>query len=252
MPKMNFKLVFQTQLIPKVHFITFQTDSEIIFSPGQFFSIEVAPKVFRSYSTVEVSKQPPIFFSESQKLTVLEKGNYVSFMISTKPGGTASNFFETKVNEEISLEAVGPAGRFGMVSNPQGKVFICTGTGLAPFVPMIEGLLAENPDTKIQLFFGCWKLSDNFVSQFFQKFEDRIKYPNFKIITVAEDLEGQQENENLRSGRVTTVIPEILKDFVTNDFYLCGHPAMVADMESVLKNSGVTENIHLEKFGVVK
>lgn len=252
MPKMIFNLVFQKQLIPKVHFITFQTENELDFQAGQFFSIEVQPKVFRSYSTVEVSKTPPQFFSDSHSLSTLENGNYVSFMISTKPGGTASNFFETEAKDGIHLEAIGPSGRFQLVQNAQNKVFICTGTGLAPFIPMIKNILADNQEASIQLFFGCWKISDNFVNQFFQEFLNNPKYPNFKIITVAEDLEGQSENEDLKLGRVTTVIPELLADFVTNDFYLCGHPAMVTDMETVLKSKGVLENIHLEKFGSVK
>jgi all-trans-retinol 13,14-reductase len=247
MPRIQINLINKTELSPKVYLLTFQTDSELIYSPGQFLSLEVEPKVNRPYSISYLGKTIPNFETSLESKKTLETGNYITLMISTKPGGTASAFFDN-ITIGTTLNAIGPSGRFGLIQNTKPKVFVGTGTGLAPFVAMVHQLVQQDPNIKLDVFFGCWDLTGNFVNRFF----DNLKFisHNLNIYTVAEDLMDQSETENLKGGRVTTAIPTILKDFVDTDFYLCGHPAMVAAMEEVLKQNGATDaNIVMEKFG---
>lgn len=253
MPKLNLKLVNKYQIVPKVYFLTFLSNTKTQYIPGQFFSLEVETKNFRPYSVCYVSNKAPHFFQQTKSLLDLDEGEYISFMISTKPGGTASQYFEN-VQTDTEINAIGPSGRFSLHINDKPKVFIATGTGLAPFLPMIHEILAKNSLAKIDLFFGCWKYTDNFAPKFFVDVTDHTKYPNLRIFTVAEDLENQQETQTLLGGRVTTVVPDIIKDFTHTDFYLCGHPAMVTDMGAVLvSNGGIEgENVFMEKFGTVK
>jgi all-trans-retinol 13,14-reductase len=249
MPRLNFKLVFRHQLISKVHFLVFETNNKLNFAPGQFFSLEVSPKTFRSYSTVYIGQNPPEFLEVNKNLPILEsESSYVCFMISTKPNGVASKVFEEmKIGTEIS--AVGPNGKFRLSQNKiKPKVFIATGTGLAPFVGMVKQILDENQQAKIQLFFGVWTTSDNFVKQFFETYLNS-KYPNFEIYTIIDNSEGTELDKYNISGRVTTAIPSIIKDYLETEFYLCGHPMMVADMAKILEDLGAKENIFLEKFG---
>lgn len=248
MAKINLNLVFKQQLIPKACFLVFKTESEIEFKAGQFFSLEVQPKTYRAYSVAYVGKKAPKFEIPTS-LPDLESGNYICFMISTKPGGVASGYFE-KVEVGASLQAVGPSGKFATNSDSNEHVFVSTGTGLAPFVPMIEGLLEQNPENKIDLFFGCWVLTDNFADKFLAKFLHNPKYPNFRMIIVAEDLQGNAENSELFEGRVTTVIPKLIPNLPDKNYYLCGHPMMVASMNDVLVGEKVpTQKIVMEKFG---
>jgi all-trans-retinol 13,14-reductase len=249
MPRVNFKLVFRHQLISKVHFLVFETANKVDFVPGQFFSLEVSPKTFRSYSTVYVGQKPPEFLGANKSLPVLEnESNYICFMISTKPNGVASKLFE-EMSVGMEISAVGPNGKFRISQNKsKPKVFIATGTGLAPFVGMIKQILDENEQAKIQLFFGVWTEADNFVKQFFETYLNS-KYPNFEIYTVIDDSQGVKLDKYNISGRVTTAIPSTIKDFVETEFYLCGHPMMVADMAKILEELGAKENIFLEKFG---
>lgn len=258
MPKLPLKLVHKEQIIPKVYFLAFTSQVDLGYTAGQFFSIEIEPKVYRSYSVCYVGKKAPNFYKVGNDLPDLEVGEYICFMISTKPGGTASNFFEN-VQTGIELTGVGPAGTFRLKDNSMDKVFVATGTGLAPFIPMISNLLEANPATKIDLFFGSWTLADSFAVNFFYKylgnsdFPNTVanpNYPNFKIYHVAEDMQGNPETETIFGGRVTTVIPKVIEDLNSKEYYLCGHPAMVGAMEEVLLNEGVdAEKIVMEKFG---
>ena len=258
MPKLSLTLAAKTQLIPKVYFLAFKVEVELGYKPGQFFSLEIEPKVYRPYSVCYVGKTAPNFYKVSQDLPNLETGEYICFMISTKPGGAASNYFEN-VQLQTTITGVGPAGDFKLQETPRDKVFVATGTGLAPFIPMISTLLEQNPETKIDLFFGSWTISDSFAANFFYKYLDNDnfpnslynpKYPNFKIYFVAEDMQGNPESDSIFEGRVTTVIPKVLSDLATKEYYLCGHPAMVGAVEEVLLGQNVEpKNIVSEKFG---
>lgn len=248
MPKINFKLVCKKQLIPKVYFLVFQSKSKVEALSGQFFSLEVGSKIFRSYSTVYADQKSPNFFEETQILPNLDdNSSYVCFMISTKPGGVASEYFE-KIEVSQELMAIGPNGKFKLAENQNPKVFIATGTGLAPFVGMISDILEKDKNAKIKLFFGVWTKNDSFVKEFFKTYP-KSQYPSLEIYNIIDNSEGANLDEYNISGRVTTAIPEIVKDFKNTDFYLCGHPMMVTDMAKVLENLGAKENIYMEKFG---
>ena len=248
MPKISLKLAYKKQLISKVYFLVFQTESKIETISGQFFSLEVAPKTFRSYSTVYTGQKPPHFFEETQSLPILlGDSSYVCFMISTKPGGLASEYFEkNQIGDELT--AIGPNGKFKLVENQNPKVFIATGTGLAPFVAIISDVFEKDKNAKVKLFFGVWTKNDSFVKEFFKTYP-KTDYPNLEIYNVIDNSEGAQLDEYNISGRVTTAIPEVVKDYKATDFYLCGHPMMVSDMAKVLEDLGAKENIYLEKFG---
>jgi ferredoxin-NADP reductase len=248
MPKSNFTLAFKKEIISKVYFLVFRSDIDLEYKPGQFISLEIAPKTHRAYSVCHVGKTVPSFIDLENDLQELSQGEYICFMISTKPGGTASEFFDN-VKEGIELPAIGPSGKFGLKETDLPKVFVATGTGLAPFVPMIRGLLSEDPNSHIDLFFGSWTAKEDFAKKFFPRFNDSSSYPNFRIFSVPEDAQGNT-SETIIEGRVTTAIPQVYDRLGDKEFYMCGHPAMVTAMEEVLKKAGVADNqIIMEKFG---
>jgi all-trans-retinol 13,14-reductase len=238
-------LVQKIELIDKVFFLTFRSEDTVEFVPGQFMSLEVKPKVFRAYSISYVGKTLPPFVEGGSKV-YNDSDCFVSFMVSTKPGGEASTYF-TNIKVGAQINGVGPAGKFAMLkSDTRNNVFIATGTGLSPFVSMIDNLLREDSKATATVFFGCWRLRDNFAAMFLD--DSRVR-----LIVVAEDLEGTVESENVRMGRVTTVVPDLLETMGNYTFYLCGHPVMVQDMESVLLEKGVDAGqIVTEKFGLLK
>ena len=157
MPRIQIELVNKTELAPKVYLLTFKTDSELEYTPGQFLSVEIEPKVNRPYSISYLGKNIPPFETGSELLGNLSNGNYISLMISTKPGGVASVFFD-EITVGAKLNAIGPSGRFALINDEKPKVFVATGTGLAPFVSMVHTILKTNPNAKLDVFFGCWDL----------------------------------------------------------------------------------------------
>jgi len=249
MPKIKTKLIFKTKLIEKTYFLLYQTTTDFKYKVGQFFSLEVAPRTFRAYSVAYASQVAPDYFTETKNLPTLDTEKYVGFMISTKPGGLGSQYAETAEPYKSELNFMGPTGKFLLQDNDKPKAFIATGTGLAPFVPMIETVLNQNNQAKINLFFAAWNLASDFVKQFFEKYYNNPKFPNFQIYSVIDEFKPEELSEFVLGGRVTTEVPKVIPNLSDWDYYLCGHPAMVSAMEEVLIEKGVKDGIYKEKFG---
>jgi ferredoxin-NADP reductase len=262
--KHTFNLVFKQQLIPKVWFLTYQTDTINDFQAGAYFSHQIpalnntpenpTQPVYRPYSTVCVDSKWHNFFDSETNYPEIEGKNYISFMVSTKPGGQASQFFD-QVQTGTSLQVIGPAGEFRLIENDNPKVFITTGTGVAPFIAMIKKQLEIEPKSKIKVFFGVWVKADNFAPIFFKEIlENPETYPNFELFIVVDGFKPEDLDEKTFGGRVTTIVPENVDNFLNTDFYICGHPLMVADMQVVLEQKGciLGKNMFMEKFGTIK
>jgi len=239
MPKINLTCLKKTELATKIYFIQMGSDTELNFKPGQFISLEVAPREYRSYSLINLKTQAS---HDQEHPTIIE------FLVNTKSGGLGSQCFES-MNIGENYAGLGPLGKFALIENTRPKVFIATGTGLGPFVGMINQVFAQDPKASIQLYFGVYSPEYDFSHQFFTEYLNNSNYPNFKIITCADSLNPNQATlTDTYLGKVTEILPKFVSDFQAFDFYICGNPLMVAAMESSLRESGADENIFMEKY----
>jgi all-trans-retinol 13,14-reductase len=242
MPKSTVTCLDKIELAPKIYLLKFGVDTLLDYIPGQFMSVEVAPKIYRSYSLMSYIKEES---STSEFKTQIE------FLVNTRSGGDGSQAIE-KTNSGDKFTALGPLGKFHLVENDRPKVFVATGTGLGPFVGMIDKTLKADPKTQITLFFGVYSSEYDYCRRFFEDFLDKAKYPNFNIVTCTDSLlENEIENDNLKLGKVTAVIPQMISDYTGTDFYICGNPFMVTDTEKLLLEKGATENVYTEKYGAL-
>ena len=97
---------------------------------GQFARFRVAEHEWRDYS---------IAAADGRELTLL---------VSTRTGGCGSQFAErVAVGQETLMEL--PLGEFRLVGSSRRRVFVATGTGLAPLLPMMAEL--RRPYAKLEL-----------------------------------------------------------------------------------------------------
>jgi ferredoxin-NADP reductase len=123
---------------------------------------------------------------------------------------------------------------------------------------MIDIILKANPKADVKLFFGVYALEYDFTKRFFDDYLDPNKYPNFKIITCADNLKEDEHQIDFQThqtsqylGKVTEILVKLVLDFHAPDFYICGNPYMVTDMEKNLLEKGALENIYTEKYGTL-
>lgn len=227
-------LNFQSKLLEKIQInettyeLIYEVPTEFEFKAGQFVVIKFKPTYTRAYSIVEV------------------KDNRLKLLIDVKPMGLASLYFiDCKVGDTINI--LGPYGIFNLKNILKDKVFISTGSGIAPFIPMIYTLLNDSTfNGNIYLIFGTRTNELDIAYRYFKDINDtRFKY--IQCVTREEPI-----NSYSKKGRVNLVLKELLLnnslDKFNSEYYICGSNEMVIDTSNVLKEFNIT-NIYLEKYG---
>ena len=244
MPKVSHTLVAKAEIAPHVLVLTFATTSNVKSKAGQFCSFEIAHRTMRSYSYMENNQAESYIKTSLPKLPTGQV--YASFLISTKSIGLGSDFFrEIQIGQ--SVEGFQCLGKFGLTGSDKVKNFVCTGTGLAPIIPMILYNAKGNPNVPMRLFFGTSFDVGDFVRDYFVCLKD-LKllelYTGFFPVLIPTETKYE------KNATVTQILPTVISDYTNEEFYLCGNPFMVADVNQLLKSHGATA-IFQENFGTL-
>ena len=195
-------LVTKQRLTDSIWEVCFEVDEEVgDWAPGQFARIHVGNNAWRDYSIAGI------------------EGNQVRFLISTRTRGQGSRFVETAdPGTRTTIEL--PLGQFTATPSDRRRVFVATGTGLAPFLPMFA--TPERKDDDL-LIFGCRTGEDDLTSL--------LPDPTPTVLRCIsrEDVDGALH------GRVTDALETLDFDPAETEFYLCGSSAMVADAMALLE-----------------
>jgi CDP-4-dehydro-6-deoxyglucose reductase len=178
---------------------------EFEFIPGQYITIRFKDDIGffnRAYSIVDA------------------RDGVLTLCITLLKGGRGSSFL---ANYDVGsqVEVTESKGDFCLRATDNPKVFVGTGTGLAPLLAMMEGC----PGVNKTLFFGQRTESDLF-------YLDRIA--NIPNLDVKICLSRADESWTGLRGRVTDHIVNYALDRNT-EVYTCGSDAMIQDLQAVLK-----------------
>lgn len=187
------------------------------FVPGQFAIIHF-PKLtgtmpYRSYSIAGMER------------------NTLEFCISLKEEGEATALLW---NMEIgdALEITEAKGDF-ILKEPveQNVCFIATGTGIAPFIPMINELLAEYPEVKIDLIYGNRIQEDILYHRHWLSLAKSMNQFSYYPVLSREHWNGLM-------GHVHQVYLKRYNAGQHAHFYICGWKEMISETRKNLKALG--------------
>lgn len=201
------------------------------FRPGQFCTFRVAEGIFRAYSVASSYKN----FEEYE------------FLISCGHEGIGANYFRNlKEGDEVVF--LGPNGHFRVIVPVASELlFVATGTGISPYIPMIEFLTDNSCETKINLIHG---IRDERNLEFYQSIHDgfKKKCPNFESHFFIS--QPKTNLKNYTKGRVSDYVKSLDFDKLNNHhIYLCGHPEMITELSDYLLSKGLKEeNLMIEAF----
>jgi benzoate/toluate 1,2-dioxygenase reductase subunit len=197
-----------------------------VFLPGQYVNIDVPGSgQHRSYS----------FSSAPGESTI-------SFLIKRINGGVMSTWLES-AQPGSKVELTGPLGSFYLRAVERPLLFLAGGTGLAPFLSMLEVLARTNSQQKVHLIYGVTRDLDLVQVEAIEAYAARL--PNFSFITVVADADSTHP----RKGWVTQHLPADALNDGDVDVYLCGPPPMVDAVRKHFDDTGVKPNsFHYEKF----
>lgn len=162
--------------------------------------------------------------------------NYIELCVKRVEDGPVSNYiFNLKQGDK--LEVLGPAGKFFVSEIPKDKhiCFICNGTGIGPFVPMIHELLEGNFRGRIILIKGFRNENEILYEEEFNLFKKR--FPNFRHYNI---LSQPKESREMK-GYVQDFLERL--DVLNNNFhfYICGLTGMIESVTKKLKEVGISE-----------
>ncbi len=229
-------LAKKTQLNSNTYLYNFDLlePKEIIFKPGQYVMLKVpSPKgpVSRLYS---------IASSDTAK-------NSFDLIIEIVPGGLASNYLFS-LGEKSEVIFQGPAGMFGLKKNERDKIFMVTGTGIAP----IRSILISNiKNQKYYLFWGLKSFQDVYLLNELKKLGIQ-----FKICLSREqnlDMIPEEDKKYFEIGHIDSCFDQHVENCklkIDNlDYYLCGGRQVVESLKQFLLIKNISqENIIFEKF----
>lgn len=196
------------------------------FLPGQYVNIGVPGSAqTRAYS---FSSHPG-----ARRLT---------FLIKQVPGGLMSSYLgRAQPGDRLTL--TGPLGSFYLRPAPRPLLMLAGGTGLAPFLSMLEVLCGQSDAPPVHLLYGVTRDQDLVLVDQLQALAARLRGFTFTTVVAAADSTHPQK------GFVTDHLPSQALNGGDVDVYLCGPPPMVDAVRRHLADLGVTpHSFHYEKF----
>jgi len=202
--------------------------------------------------------QPDIHFLAGQYVNVTLPGTTEtrSYSFSSQPGNRLTGFVvrnvpQGKMSEYLSIQAkagdkmsfTGPFGSFYLRDVKRPVLMLAGGTGIAPFLSMLQVLEQKGSEHPVRLVFGVTQDCDLVALEQLDALQQKLSW--FEYRTVVAHTESQHE----RKGYVTGHIENDWLNGGEVDVYLCGPVPMVEAVRSWLDTQGIQPaNFLFEKF----
>lgn len=214
---------------------TLQKDETLQFSAGQYMILRVG-EVCRLYSILSTPSQ---------------KGKF-ELLVEIVPNGIGSTYL-ANLTVGDSAYFQGPAGIFFIKEDRPQKIFLATGTGIAPILSMVKTLLSSGGNEELYLYWGLRAKNDLYLVDEIQSLT--VAHSNFKpmICLSQESDEGLFADPLYRKGRINMYVHgHITKNLEIKNsatFYICGSQPVVESLRTFIAENGIEKaNIHFEKF----
>jgi ferredoxin/flavodoxin---NADP+ reductase len=163
---------------------------------------------------------------------------YEFFIRRVEEGGFTPLLWERSVGDPINIK--GPKGKFFLQDDGRRCLFVASGTGLAPFVSMIETLRSRGEQRDIVLLHGVSYDYDLAWRRELTELQDGGTFPLRYVGTISRPQHCPDWTGC--TGRVEAIIADQLEEHGltpdTTTIYLCGNPDMITAVEEVATERG--------------
>lgn len=254
---------------PQAHILSFYFTPESALIAGNVFSYIVSPK--RRYIlkfTKRVKQTPDVmdFVYEADRQLAFEPGQYMEFTlahphadnrgvrryltIASSPTEAALHlgvkFYRPSSSFKKAMLAMGSndrivagqlMGDFVLPKDPTQKItFIAGGIGVTPFRSMAKYLTDTKQQRTVSMIYGARSAEDFAYHEVFE--EARVAFGMATTYVVGR--RGERLLPHMRQGRITsTLIKELVPDYMERTFYLSGTHHMVTELQAQLHGLGV-------------
>ena len=219
----DYTNVIEVQNLSDGNFILRVKNPGIKFYPGQFFSLGISDmSINREYSVASSSKR-----------------EFIDFFIREVEGGSLTPSLR-KLKRGDKIKILGPYGEFYLREFDKNSeyIFIATGTGLAPFMSIIEDFNIKN----YKVYHGVRHLNDAYTN---------FDWSNYNLAVSREKTNFEMKSKkihNIQDGYVDKYIDKLSADEKML-FFLCGNSLMVSNIyDNLLEKNVNPQKIFTEIF----
>jgi ferredoxin/flavodoxin---NADP+ reductase len=191
------------------------------FIPGQYATLGLAN------SDGKLIQRPMSISSPATDLS-----EYEFFIRLVQDGAFTTLLWERKVDDAINIK--GPKGKFALQDDGHTCLWVATGTGLAPFISMLETLRANGQQRDIVLLHG---VSYDYDLAWRAQLEELVSngFPLRYVGTVSRPQHCPAWTG--LTGRAEAVLERVLDEHRlgpdNTTLYLCGNPDMITAIEEM-------------------
>lgn len=197
------------------------------FSPGQYAQLQFTPEHIRPYS-----------------MAGLAADGELEFHVRLVADGRVTGYIANELTVGDCVRVSGPLGSAYLRRQHEGPMLcVAGGTGLAPILSIVRGVIAEAMGNPIHLYFGVRSERDIYGMDWLNALT--LKHPQLQLHVVVTS----GHPPSCRSGLVTEAIAQDWSDLTGFRAYLCGAPPMVEATALLIKQMGVLpEQIYADAF----
>ena len=215
------------QMTPEVKQFVVRADEEFEYEPGQHTTVQFDPEE----AGIDAEEDGDVV--RPYTATNLPGTNAITLAIKRYDEGTASVYMhERDTDDTITLGDL--SGNLTLRNTDEDVVFVSTGTGITPIIPMLRQYVKEGTG-EIHFFYGE-KTQENIM---YRETIDALDAQNENLSVVYslsdEDWDGP-------TGHVQEHIEEYIEDLDDRRYYTCGVPQMVVDTKERLDELGVPDD----------
>ncbi|XP_039749316.1 NADH-cytochrome b5 reductase-like [Pararge aegeria] len=162
--------------------------------------------------------------------------------------GLVSNYlFNMTIGQQTLWR--GPYGSYNLQSQKYSRIImIAQGTGIAPFISIIQNILSNEEDlTRIVLFYCCKDINEILFRNELYEFNSywNFSYKIFLSNTPSESTLTKKYNEPLVNNKFNVIELDYFKPNFNDQYLLCGSIKFMKEYEVVLKNGIYSDSIIL-------
>jgi len=200
------------------------------FEPGQYATLGLMGTLM---GTEKLIQRPMSISSSADDLS-----EYEFFIRHVESGAFTPLLWECSVGDLINLK--GPKGKFLLQDDGRRALFVASGTGLAPFISMIETLRGRGQTRDVVLLHGVSHDHDLAWRQQLTELEAGDGFPLRYVGTVSRPQHCPEWTGC--TGRVEAITASQMDEHgltpETTTIYLCGNPEMVSAVEEIATERG--------------
>jgi ferredoxin-NADP reductase len=205
------------------------------FQAGQYINLYLDINEIKTSRPYSISSSP-------------NKREYYDITVRRVENGLVSNFLLDDIKKGDTLESSGPSGTFHYNPIIHTKAMVCLagGSGITPFMSMIDDIVERNLDRDLYLFYGNATLDDTIGHH--RLTEQSNQHSCIHYIPV---IENPKNSYTGKTGFITSdLIKDVLTDINGKTFFICGPQAMYDFCLPELFSLGISKKyIKKEMYG---